>query len=170
MDQIFGVAIGAVIVAALIAMMVVFVVKPKNFGDYKSFFRGGIRSNFYIIVVVCRLVIAFSLSAFENPNLCLIASISVMSLLFISILVFKPYKELMRPLANCLVIVGVLGVYLAYSMNIVAEATWLTTYVPVILMAVLLVAVLGNIMAMIKYRFCNNDNILAKDEGYFQEI
>lgn len=64
MDQIFGVAIGAVIVAALIAMMVVFVVKPKNFGDYKSFFRGGIRSNFYIIVVVCRLVIAFSLSAF----------------------------------------------------------------------------------------------------------
>ena len=43
-----------------------------------------------------------------------------MSLLFISILVFKPFKELMRPLANCLVIVGVLGVYLAYSMNIVA--------------------------------------------------
>lgn len=91
MDQIFSVAIGAV-VAALIVMMVVFVVKPKNFGDYKSFFRGGIRSNVYIIVVVCRLVIAFSLSAFENPNLCLTASISVMPLLFIRILVFKPYK------------------------------------------------------------------------------
>lgn len=64
----------------------------------------------------------------------------------------------------------VLGVYLAYSMNIVAEATWLTTYVPVILMTVFLVAVLGNIMAMIKYRFCNNDSLLAKNGGYFQEI
>lgn len=38
MNQIMGIAIGGVVLLGFIAAMVLFMIRPKNFGEYKEFF------------------------------------------------------------------------------------------------------------------------------------
>lgn len=117
----YGLAVGAVLCLSLVIFSVILVVKPKNFGDYKTFFfSGGFKSNFYIAVVVSRLIISGIIPAFNDSNIGLITSIAVLSIFIISLIVFRPYKTIIRPIGNSLVSIAVLSVYLAYSMNIIA--------------------------------------------------
>lgn len=59
MDQIHGIAIGGVFIAAIIIMTILYVFRPKNFGEYKELLgKTGFKSNFYILVIILRLVLA----------------------------------------------------------------------------------------------------------------
>lgn len=168
----YGLAVGAVLCLSLVIFCIVLVVKPKNFGDYKTFFFStGFKSNFYIIVVLSRLIISGIIPAFNDSNIGLITSIAVLSIFIISLIIFRPYKSIIRPIANSLVSIAVLSVYLAYSMNIIAETTWMTTYLPLILIVLLICCIVANIMVMIQHRFCNSLEMeMAKRDEYFDAM
>jgi len=51
----------------------------------------------------------------------------------------------------------ILSIYVAYKIRIVDEVEWITSYLPLFIIVLLLICVITNILLMIKYKFCNKD-------------
>lgn len=80
-------------------------------------------------------------------------------------MVFRPYQNNIRPFLNSIVIVTTLGIYLAYKIKIINEALWITTYIPLFLILMLLLCVILNILLLVRFKFCGSEesNAVKRD-------
>jgi hypothetical protein len=51
----------------------------------------------------------------------------------------------------------IISIYIAYKIRIVDEVEWITSYLPLLIIVLLLICVITNILLMIQYKFCNKD-------------
>lgn len=155
MDQIYGVAIGGVLLVGLIAMTVLFWRRPKHFGEYKSYFdKTALKSNFYIVLIIFRFVLAVGLGMFNSNIAGITIAIAAVGLQLLCLVVFRPYVHNIRPILNSIVMLFTLAIYLNYRTHIVDETQWITSYLPLFLLIALLVCVIGNILMIIRDLFC----------------
>ena len=63
--QVFGIVLAIVTNLGLIAMGVLLIIRPLNFGEYKDFFvlSHPIKRNYYVIVITLRILLAIGISA-----------------------------------------------------------------------------------------------------------
>jgi nitrate reductase gamma subunit len=81
MEQIYGVVIGGIAAIMLVFMAILLWKRPKHFGDYKIFFKSSnFNSNFYMIVIVFRLIIGISIPAFSDSIIGISIAIGVIVL------------------------------------------------------------------------------------------
>ena len=81
MEQIYGVAMGGIAAVMLVFMGILLWKRPKHFGDYKIFFRSScFNSNFYMIVIVFRLLIGVSIPSFSDSIIGISIAIGVIVL------------------------------------------------------------------------------------------
>lgn len=119
-DQVYGIAIGGIVVGLIVAEGILFIIKPKNFGDYKKFFYNqNHKHNFYIIVLLFRFILTAGITALSQTITGLCIGIGVLSLEIIILIIFKPYKANLRPILNAGVVVLTLAVYLSYKIKII---------------------------------------------------
>lgn len=173
MEQIYGLVLGGLALLLLLAMGILFCCRPKNWGEYKSFFHDThrFRSNFYLLIILIRCIIGISIAAFSDSIMGISVAIGAILLEIIVIAIFRPYKHNIRPIMNGIVIVGVLAIYVNYKYKIVDETEWITTYIPVFLLILLLVCVIINILLMIREKFCNPESFQkAKRDQYLESM
>lgn len=138
-------------------MAVLLIRRPKNFGDYKNFFHSRcFHSNFYVFVIASRFVVGACIPGFTENIFGICIAIGVIGFEMLILLIFRPYKNNIRPFFNSSVIIITLGVYLAYKIKIIDEALWITTYIPLFLILILLACVIVNILLLIRHKFCDS--------------
>ena len=135
-------------------VLIVFVKSPKNFGEYKDFFKdGSIKKNWYVIVSIIRTFICVVIGYFSNVDFCGYVALGIASILLLGQLIVRPYESNIRPFVNNLILIAVLSIY-QYSKMIKnsTEVTISSTYVALFLVGVLVFALLFNLTCMIVWK------------------
>ena len=67
--------------------------------------------------------------------------------------IVRPYNSNLRPIVNSMFVMGIVGIYLYSNENRnSSEVTFLTTYMPVFLIALLFTALVFNVICIIVYK------------------
>lgn len=153
-----GLALGGTIELCIIAELIVFVKSPKNFGEYKQFFKDGwSKQNWYIVVTIMRTLMCTLIGYFSNIEYIGYATIGLATLLLIGQLILRPYQSNIRPFVNNLILIGVLSIYQYCKMikNSI-EVAIMSSYIALFLIGLLAFALVFNLISMIlkKYQSC----------------
>lgn len=122
------------------------------------FGEGILSRNYYILVILLRLVVGFSIILPDSPtvSVCLVLAFNVFSLL-INIII-RPYRSNIRPILNSLILVMVFSIYSVYGLNLVDNPQWSTTNLPIFLYAGLGLCLISTIVFLTihVYQICKH--------------
>ena len=123
-DTAFGIVLGIAMLTGLAILSVLLYFRPLNFGEYKDFFERDnmLKYNYYIVVVVIRLLLGIGISALNESNACLYMTLSICLIQLILVLVIRPYARNIRPVLNSFVMLFTVTVYAVYRLSITDDA------------------------------------------------
>ena len=88
----------------------------------------------------------------ENTFICYIV-LALAGVWLIGGVIVRPYESNLRPIVNSIFVMGIVGIYLYSNENRnSSDVTFLTTYMPVFLIAWLFAALVFNIICIIVYK------------------
>lgn len=115
-----------------------------------------------MIVFLYRTLIAAAIIFISDMSICGFVATGI-SVLYLAILVIvRPYLKNIRPILNALVIGFILTTQTVYRLNAnMAQAPWITTYLPIIILSLLGLVLIYNIFFMIMHILISK-NLLSK--------
>jgi high-affinity K+ transport system ATPase subunit B len=131
--------------------------------------------NHYITVVIWRIALALDLIMLSNNKACGFAAIGITAVYLILLIVMRPYLKNVRPILNVVVVLAILAIESVYKMNFYSQdAQFMTSYLPLFVVVLLLVLLLANVIFMIlevKDRWKKNqiDKYQKNDDESFDE-
>ena len=134
----------------LVVLTILFVVRPENFGEYKQCFEDTkIGQNFYVIEVIIRFCIGFSIILPQDPtvSVCLVLGFLILQLLLKIIL--RPYITNVRPILNSLVMIVIFSIFTVYGLKLSENAEWMTTNLPILIYSCLAFCILYTLLFII---------------------
>jgi len=166
-QMIVGMAFGGIIYAGLIAYIFLLKCSPKNFGEFKSFFKeGALNSHWYIIVILLRTIIGFLLGYMWESKMCGYVVVGVAGLWMAFGAAIRPYQSNLRPVINSLFVFALLGLYTyCNEMQNSSEVTFLTTYMPLIIIGLLFVALAFNAVSIVLYKCGGGNKKTSKNQS-----
>lgn len=103
-----------------------------------------------MIVVLFRIFLALDLIILSSNRLCGFLATGLAGLYVLFLIITRPYLKNLRPILNMIVMIGILAVESVYKINFnSAEAQFLTSYLPLFIVGVLLLLLLANVIFMI---------------------
>lgn len=127
--------------------------------------------NFYIIIIIFRLALIVCMCALNEYPECVYTSIAISLLQVIVLGVIRPYLSNIRPIFNSIMVLLIFIVYAIYRLSITDDSSWITTYLPFILVILLYIAVIVNAIFMVKHLLTecrrNTDQRYAKKQVEF---
>ena len=77
----YSIVLGGLISLGLIALSILYVKKPKNFGEFKNFFVvSTLKSNFYLLVIILRILLTIGIGMFNSSIIGISLAISAMGI------------------------------------------------------------------------------------------
>lgn len=153
-QNIMGLALGFLLYLCLLTLLVLLARAANNFGEYKFFFRKGtIPQNWYIVVGSFRVVLGLVVGLLWDSNYCGYVLVGVVLFWAALGIIVRPYVSNVRPIVNSILLLAVVGIYcLCAATKDSEDVTFLTSYVPLILLGVLALALAFNLICIIVYK------------------
>lgn len=150
-DTMMGKAIAGILFIGLIVLLVLLYKKPLNFGEFKSYFNNSpIHLNHYAVVTFFRIFLAIDLIIFSSNNACGFAALGITAFYTLFLIITRPYLKNIRPILNMLAILAFLAIETIYKLNFYSsDAQFMTSYLPLFIIIMLLVLLLINVVFMI---------------------
>jgi len=130
---------------------VLYIVRPKNFGEYKSFFKqGSIQDKWYVVVFLERSALIATMSILGSNDIGIYVALGICAVCLVLQLIVRPYEHNIRPFINWIFITIVLGLYMFVKLNQDSEnVTIMTSYVSFFIIGVLFAALLFNLVCIV---------------------
>lgn len=106
--------------------------------------------NHYAFVVFFRVLLAFDLIILSNNQACAFVALGITGVYTLFLIISRPYQNNIRPILNMVVILAILAVSTVYKLNnYTSEATFVTNYLPLFVVGLILALLLVNVVFMI---------------------
>lgn len=179
-SELLGLSIveAAVVLTYLVAMLVLFKLKPKFFGDYKLGFKTDkFSQHHYWLVILDRVLLGLLLVVSQNSDYVGFICIPVPLAAGVYVLVRKPYEKQynnIRQVTNQAVLIVLLVIYGYYRVVVtyLAHFTNGNDMLPFIVLALLYLCILYNAAAMFKHWWDRRkeEKEMEKDEKLIKEV